>query len=46
MSGRGALSFSERLALELEYIEHFSLQRDFAILLRTLPVVLLGKGAH
>jgi lipopolysaccharide/colanic/teichoic acid biosynthesis glycosyltransferase/glycosyltransferase involved in cell wall biosynthesis len=46
VSGRGALTFSERLALELEYIEHFSLRRDVAILLRTLPVVVLGKGAH
>ena len=40
------LTFSERLALELEYIEHFSLWRDFVILAQTLPVVMLGKGAH
>jgi lipopolysaccharide/colanic/teichoic acid biosynthesis glycosyltransferase len=46
VSGRGALSFSERLALELEYIDHFSLWRDFVILAQTLPVVMLGKGAH
>ena len=46
VSGRGALTFSERLALELEYIEHFSLWRDFVILAQTLPVVMLGKGAH
>ena len=46
VSGRGALTFSERLALELDYIEHFSLWRDFVILAQTLPVVMLGKGAH
>jgi len=46
VSGRGALSFNERLALELEYIEHFSLWRDFAILVQTLPVVMQGKGAQ
>lgn len=46
VSGRGDLSFNERLALELAYIEHFSLWRDLAILLQTLPVVFQGKGAH
>jgi lipopolysaccharide/colanic/teichoic acid biosynthesis glycosyltransferase len=46
VSGRGDLPFSERLQLELDYIDHFSLRRDFAILLRTVPVLLQGKGAH
>jgi lipopolysaccharide/colanic/teichoic acid biosynthesis glycosyltransferase/glycosyltransferase involved in cell wall biosynthesis len=46
VSGRGDLPFSDRLALELDYIDHFSLRRDFAILLRTVPVILQGKGAH
>lgn len=44
VSGRGALTFSERLALELEYIEHFSLWRDFVILAQTLPVVTWARG--
>ncbi len=46
VSGRGSLSFSERLVLELDYIENFSLWRDLSILLHTLPVVMQGKGAH
>jgi lipopolysaccharide/colanic/teichoic acid biosynthesis glycosyltransferase len=46
VSGRGNLSFSERLQLELEYIEHYSLRRDLEILLRTVPVLLHGKGAR
>jgi lipopolysaccharide/colanic/teichoic acid biosynthesis glycosyltransferase len=46
VSGRGNLAFSERLQLELEYIEHYSLRRDLAILLRTVPVLLHGKGAR
>ncbi len=46
VSGRGSLTFSERLQLELEYIDHYSLRRDLAILLRTLPVIVQGKGAH
>lgn len=46
VSGRGSLSFSDRLQLELDYIEHYSLRRDLAILVRTLPAIVLGKGAR
>lgn len=43
INGRGRLSLSERVALEVDYIEHYSLRRDVAILLRTLPAVLRGE---
>lgn len=46
INGRGDLPFDERLRLELDYIEHYSLARDIAILARTLPVVLGGAGAY
>ncbi len=46
VNGRGSLTFSARLALELDYIEHYSLWVDLTILARTLPVVFRGKGAH
>jgi lipopolysaccharide/colanic/teichoic acid biosynthesis glycosyltransferase/glycosyltransferase involved in cell wall biosynthesis len=46
INGRGDLSFEERLALELDYIQHYSLRSDLAILLQTLPVVLRGDGAY
>jgi lipopolysaccharide/colanic/teichoic acid biosynthesis glycosyltransferase/GT2 family glycosyltransferase len=46
VSGRGDLPFAERLQLELDYIDNYSLRRDFAIMLRTVPVLLQGKGAH
>lgn len=46
VNGRGDLPFDERLRLELDYIEHYSLARDVAILARTLPVVLEGAGAY
>ncbi len=46
VSGRGDLSFSDRLQLELDYIDHYSLRRDLSILLRTVPVIMHGKGAH
>ena len=46
VNGRGDLPFEQRLALELDYIEHYSLRRDLAILFRTLPAVLRGEGAY
>lgn len=46
INGRGDLPFDQRLALELDYIEHYSLRRDLAILLRTVPAVLRGTGAY
>ena len=46
VSGRGDLPFEERLALELAYIQKYSLRRDLSILLRTLPAVVRGDGAY
>jgi lipopolysaccharide/colanic/teichoic acid biosynthesis glycosyltransferase/GT2 family glycosyltransferase len=46
VSGRGNLSLSERLQLEIEYIEHYSLVRDLNIILRTLPAIWRGNGAY
>ncbi len=43
--GRGELRFSERLAVEREYIENLSLSRDIRIILMTLPAVLRRHGA-
>ena len=45
VSGRSQLGFDEMIALDLEYAERQSFWLDVRILLRTLPVVLLGKGA-
>ncbi len=44
--GRADLSLDERVALDLEYIEHYSLGRDLSILARTFAVVLRGRGAR
>jgi len=44
--GRGDLSFHERLAVELDYIENLSLARDLRILAETVPVSLRGSGAY
>jgi exopolysaccharide biosynthesis polyprenyl glycosylphosphotransferase len=45
-SGRSEIKdFNEWLRLDLEYIDNWSLGLDFKILLKTVPVVLLGIGA-
>jgi lipopolysaccharide/colanic/teichoic acid biosynthesis glycosyltransferase len=45
VSGRGAMDLDARVRLELDYIENYSVWRDLAILARTLPAVVNGKGA-
>jgi exopolysaccharide biosynthesis polyprenyl glycosylphosphotransferase len=45
ISGRNNLPFSKWLELDLEYIENWSLTLDLLILIKTIPVVLLRKGA-
>ncbi len=43
--GRGALSLDERVRLELDYIENYSLGKDFYFLIKTIPAVFGGRGA-
>jgi exopolysaccharide biosynthesis polyprenyl glycosylphosphotransferase len=45
ISGRSNLPFHKWLELDLEYIDTWSLSLDLLILLKTIPVVLLRKGA-
>ncbi len=45
VSGRNQIDFNQWMKLDLEYIDNWSLWLDFKILLRTIPVVLSGKGA-
>jgi len=44
-SGRSNTSFTEWIRLDLKYIDEWSLLLDFAILLKTIPAVLKGRGA-
>jgi lipopolysaccharide/colanic/teichoic acid biosynthesis glycosyltransferase len=45
ISGRSLVDFDDWVRLDLEYIDRWSLARDFAIILRTVPAVLSGRGA-
>jgi exopolysaccharide biosynthesis polyprenyl glycosylphosphotransferase len=45
ISGRNDVDFDRWMQLDLEYIDSWSPMLDLKILLRTIPVVLTGKGA-
>lgn len=45
ISGRNEVSFEDWMKLDLSYIDNWSLLLDLKILLKTVPVVLLGRGA-
>jgi exopolysaccharide biosynthesis polyprenyl glycosylphosphotransferase len=45
LEGRSQLSFRRWMELDLEYIANWSFALDWKILLKTIPVVLLGRGA-
>jgi exopolysaccharide biosynthesis polyprenyl glycosylphosphotransferase len=46
VSGRDAVDFETWMRLDMEYIDNWSLALDWKILLRTIPHVLSGRGAH
>ena len=46
VSGRSDLPFDETALLDLWYIDNWSLGLDLRILLRTVPAVLMGRGAY
>jgi exopolysaccharide biosynthesis polyprenyl glycosylphosphotransferase len=39
-------NFEEMVAYDLEYLRNWSLQRDLLIILKTVPVVITGRGAY
>ena len=45
VAGRNDLSWDERIALDAEYLQDWSLRRDIAIVAKTAAVVLSGRGA-
>ncbi|MEQ1762782.1 MAG: sugar transferase [Pyrinomonadaceae bacterium] len=46
VSGRSAVGFNDMVVLDLFYIENMSPLFDLRIILRTIPVMLVGRGGH
>ncbi|MGC8826867.1 MAG: sugar transferase [Anaerolineae bacterium] len=46
VSGRADLPLDDRVRLEIDYIQHYSLWEDLKIMAQTLPAILSGKGAY
>lgn len=46
VSGRDRIDFNTWMRLDISYIENWSLGLDWSIIVRTIPRVLAGHGAH
>ncbi|WP_432021187.1 sugar transferase [Streptomyces sp. 1222.5] len=46
VSGRADLSWKETVALDLRYVENWSLAGDISLIMRTVRAVALGEGAY
>lgn len=44
VSGRSDLSFEEMVALDVDYIEQWSIEKDFEVVFKTLPAILKFSG--
>ena len=46
IAGRSNIPFKQQVSLDEEYIKNRGFFRDIAILLKTIPAVLTGRGAY
>ena len=46
VNGRSESSFDDYARLDLYYVDNWSLLTDLAIVAKTVPVVLVRRGAH
>jgi lipopolysaccharide/colanic/teichoic acid biosynthesis glycosyltransferase len=46
VSGRSTLEFKRWVELDVQYIREQSLMKDIKIMLKTIPVVVIGRGAY
>jgi exopolysaccharide biosynthesis WecB/TagA/CpsF family protein len=46
VSGRSSIPFERQVEMDLDYIHARSLMQDIKLLLRTVPALLLGRGAY
>ncbi len=45
VSGRNEITFEEWMYLDMLYVDNWSLYLDFSLILKTVPVVITGRGA-
>jgi lipopolysaccharide/colanic/teichoic acid biosynthesis glycosyltransferase/glycosyltransferase involved in cell wall biosynthesis len=46
VNGRGCLDMDQRLQIEIDYINNYSLKKDISILLQTFQAIFSGRGAY
>ena len=46
VSGRSDLDFQRWMELDLEYVARRGIRQDIEIIWKTIPAVLLGRGAY
>jgi lipopolysaccharide/colanic/teichoic acid biosynthesis glycosyltransferase len=46
VSGRSTLTMQQAFRLDAQYVSRRSVRLDLAILIRTIPIVLMGRGAE
>ena len=46
VNGRSSIPFEQWMELDMQYIDSWSLALDWKIILRTIPQVVTGRGAH
>jgi len=46
VSGRSELAFDKQVTLDVQYIDSHSIVLDIALLLKTIPAILSGRGAY
>ena len=46
VSGRSEIPFERQVEMDLEYLDRADLRLDLSLLLRTIPAVVLGRGAY
>jgi len=46
ISGRNDVSYATRIAFDTQYVQNWSLLKDFSIVVRTIPAVCLSRGSY
>ncbi|MCK5805253.1 MAG: sugar transferase, partial [Lentisphaeria bacterium] len=46
IQGRSEIPFDKLVSLDMQYIQSQSILKDIAIIIKTIPVVLFGRGAY